>query len=65
MMQADPLFGDHFLTKYIQTIIGYNLSFSSFSGESVYMNMSGTNLSLEQIISFIQAEDEYLADNSR
>jgi len=48
-MQADSVFGDFFLT----------------SAEPGDMNMSITNLSMEQIISFIQAEEEYLADNSR
>ena len=36
-----------------------------FSDAELYTNLSGTNLSLEQIISFMQAEKEYLADNSR
>ena len=33
--------------------------------DEFYTNMSGTNLSLEQILSFVQAEKDYLADNSR
>ena len=64
-MQADSIFGDHFLSKYVENIIDDNSSCSSFSAEPGNVNLSGTNLSLEQLISFIQAEDEYLADNSR
>ena len=29
------------------------------------MNLSSTNLTLDQILSFMQAEKDYLADNSR
>ena len=65
MMEADSIFGDYFLSKYVENIIDDNSSCSSFSAEPGHVNMSGTNLTLEQIISFIQAEDEYLADNSR
>ena len=64
-MQADFIFGAHFLSKYVQNIIDDTSSCSSFSAEPGNVNLSGTNLSLEQLISFIQAEDEYLADNSR
>ena len=65
MMQADSIFGDYFLSKYVEKIIDDYLSCSSFSAEPGNMNLSGTIPRLEQLISFIQAEDEYLADNSR
>ena len=43
-----------------------NFSYSdSFPSSELYTNLSSTNLTMEQIISFMQAEKEYLADNSR